>query len=67
MTPYIIHTAEELEALDQDGYLVNSDGVVMPAFDWVDDYNIDPTDMFPLAVIVIGEQVRATREALEEV
>ena len=64
--PQIIRTIEQLDALDPDTYLVNSDQVVMHTFDWVDDYNIDPTDMFPLAVIASGEQVRAACKALEK-
>lgn len=66
MTPQIIRTIEELKALDSDTYLANRDCVIMAAFDWEDDYQIDPADMFPIVVIATGERVRAACKALEE-
>lgn len=57
MTPYIIHTAEELEALDPDTIVMSRKGYLASAQD-----NI----RIPAVVIATGEQVRAARKALED-
>ena len=70
-SPRIIRTVQELEALDPDCWLVRFGGdpyepVVMIHGYWMDDYEIDPDDIFPLVVMMDGAQVRAAREAMEK-
>ena len=69
MTPKIIRTLPEFDALDPDALVGNFDdflggieklrgrGEVVPS--WVDIY-------LPVVVIATGEQVRAAQQALEE-
>ncbi|MGP6175414.1 hypothetical protein [Corynebacterium sp. A21] len=69
--PQIIRTITELEALDPDTLITSSEAsfsgpAVMQRADWVNDYQIDPTGIFPLAVIATGDAVREARKALEE-
>lgn len=71
MTPQIIRTVEELEALDPDTQLTrwwvgHRDPIVMTWSDWMGDWGIDGDGIFPLAVIASGDQVRRARKALEE-
>ena len=68
----IIRTAEELEALDPDTMLIRSaqdwadPQIPMLAQEWLNDWEIDPDRIFPLAIIATAAQVRAARKALEE-
>ena len=68
--PQIIRSVEELKALDPDTQLMTTDlhweSAIMPQRDWLDDWEIDPHGIFPLAVIAPGPQVRAARQALKE-
>lgn len=57
MTPQIIRTVEELEALDPDTLVMSRKGYLAHAED-----NI----RIPAVVIATGEQVRAAQQALEE-
>lgn len=67
-TPHIIHTIEDLEALDPDTVLgvwhpeLEMGCIFLTADEWL-------SESFPsvaLAVIATAEQVRAARNALEE-
>lgn len=62
----IIRTYEELKNLDPDSILASIEEIYMPAHDWVNDYHIEPHEVFPVALIADGEQVRAARHALSE-
>ncbi|WNO28361.1 hypothetical protein SEA_PSONYX_52 [Corynebacterium phage PSonyx] len=70
MTPHIIRTVGELEALDPEAMLISKDElwepcIPMHAGEWLGDWHVDPDGIFPLAVIATGEQVRQARQALE--
>lgn len=55
LTPTIIRTVEELEALDPDSLVLDRTGHLMTN-----------RDRLPAVVVATAEQVRAAREALEE-
>lgn len=61
----IIRTVEELNALDPDTLLTNSDSIIKKQWYWFGDYPGNE-GIFPLVVIMPGVQVRAARKALEE-
>lgn len=65
MTPQIIRTVGELEALDPDTYLIDTDDAGLTQSIWVGYWSAFDEHIFPLAVIATGEQVRAARKALE--
>lgn len=65
---HIIENIDQLEDLDMDTLLMNTDGsdtVIMNQWDWFNDYQIDSQGIFPLGIIATGEQVRTLRQALE--
>ena len=69
--PQIIHTADELAALDPDTVLMTTDffDPLTPVWDWLDGKG-NPArgteNGLPAVVIATGEHVRAARQALEE-
>lgn len=62
----IIRTVGELEALDPDTYLVDTDDAGLTQSIWVGYWEEFDQHIFPLAVIATGEQVRQARQALEK-
>ena len=69
--PQIIRTIKELEKLDPDAVLMQHEkGDDIPYMDfqhvWLSDWAIDRANVFPLAVITTGEQVRAAQQTLKE-
>lgn len=72
MSAHVIHTYEELKALDPEAMLISYDEEWVPcipmlAGEWLGDWHVDPTGIFPLAVIATGDQVREARETLKAV
>ena len=63
-----IRTVEELEALDPETFIVDSEGDTWHVLDaYVNEVICSIyTDCLPVMVIATGDQVRAAREALEE-
>lgn len=66
----VIRTVEELEAVCSAAWLMHfgnepDDPVVMIQEDWVHDYDIYLEGIFPLVVMMDGDQVHAAREAME--
>lgn len=72
--PHIIRTIEELEALDPDAFVIDSENdswlisesFVTDATGDVEFYRSLFVDCLPAVVIATGEQVRAARKALQE-
>ena len=60
MTPQIIRTRDELDALDQDTVLFTWGD--MHAQTWLHTFEDD----LPAVVVATGDQVRAARQALED-
>lgn len=63
--PKIIHTADELAALDPDTVLMGDEAILLTAADCVENSGYPLYDNDRLAVVATGEQVRAARQALE--
>lgn len=66
MTPQIIRTLAELEALDPDTVLMGDEAILLTAADCVKNSGFPLYDADRLTVIATGEQVRAARRALGE-
>lgn len=66
MKPHIIRSIAALDKLDRDTLLVSDDETIMKAQDWREDFCIDPTGIFPLAVIATSHDLRASLNALDE-
>ena len=65
MTPQIIRTREELEALDPDTLLEDNDGSTYVAQDAHGDLDLYADDL-PAVVIATGDEYRAAMRALKE-
>lgn len=62
----IIRTVEELEALDPDTFLLDSDDAGLTQDDWMSFFRDYDNHIFPLVVIATGDQIRQARRLLEE-
>lgn len=68
LTPQIIRTVEELEALDPETPIWSRNAGYLDVAEFLNaiEYDIDYADDLPAVVVLPAEQVRAAREALEE-
>ena len=68
--PQVIRTPEEMEALDPDACTLDKYGDFDFAKDWIDENGkmfVGHVAFLPAVVFVTGEQVRAAREAMEQI